>query len=61
MIQKQLREKSQVFTIDRIFIAIDFKNSHTVLLISIDLIPWWVKERAVLTVPLELDLQREET
>ena len=61
MIQKQLRQKRQVFTIDRVFIAIDFKNSHTVLLISIDIIPRGMKERTALTMPFELDLQCEET
>lgn len=61
MIQEQLREKSQVFTVDWIFIAVDFKNSHTVLLISIDLIPWGMKQRTGFTVPFELDLKREET
>lgn len=61
MIQEQLRQKSQVFTVDWVFIAIDFKNSHTVLLITIDLIPWGMEQRAGFTVPFELDLKREET
>lgn len=61
MIQEQLRQKSQVFTVDWVFIAVDFKNSHTVLLITIDLIPWRMEQRTGFAVPFELDLKREET
>lgn len=61
VVQEQLREESQVFAVDRIFIAVDFKHGHTVLLVSVDLIPWGMKQRTGLAVPFELDLQREET
>ena len=61
MIQEELRKKGQVFTVDWIFIAVDFKNSHIVLLVSIDLISWGMEQRTCFAVPFELDLEGEET
>lgn len=61
MIQEKLWQKGQVFTVDWVFIAVDFKNSHIVLLISVDLIPWRMEQRTGFTVAFELDLEREET
>lgn len=60
MIQKQLRQKSQILTVDRIFVAINLKNSHFTFLIPIDLISWRMVKRTVLAVASELYFDCEE-
>lgn len=60
VVEEQLRHKGQILTVDRILVAIDFKNCHIVLLISVDLIARRMEERTGLVMPLELDLKAEE-
>lgn len=61
VVQEELWEEGQIFTVDRVFIAVNLKHCYIVFLISIYLIPWRVKKWAYLGVPFELDLKCEET
>ena len=60
MVQKQFGQEGKVFTVDRIFIAINLKHSHIILLISIDFISGRVEQRAYLGVTFEFYFQTEE-
>lgn len=61
MIQEKFRQKSQILTINWVFVAIDFKNCNFIFLISVYLIAWRMKKRTNLPMSLELALQCKET
>lgn len=61
MIKEKLRQEGQILAVDRVFIAINLKDCHTVFFIPIDFITRRMKKRTNLRVPLQLHLQSEET
>jgi hypothetical protein len=60
VVEEELREEGQVLAVDRVLVAVDLEDRHLVLLVAVDLVAGRVEERAVLRVPVQLDLEREE-
>lgn len=60
MVKEELGQKAQVLTVDGILRPIDLKDCNFILLVSIDLVAGWVKERTVLAMPFQLLLEDEK-
>ncbi len=61
MVEEEFGEEGKIFTVDRVFVAIDFKNGHIVFHIAINLISRRMEKRTVFTMPFEFDLKCEKT
>lgn len=61
VVEKELRQKGQIFTVNWILVTIDLENCYTVFFITIDLISWGMEKWANLWVSFELDFEGEET
>ena len=48
VIEEELGQKRQILTVDRIFVAVNFKHSHIVFLIPVYLISRRMEKRAYL-------------
>ena len=60
VIEEELGQKSKIFAIDWVFIAVYLKNSNFLFFISVDLITRRMEERANLGVAFELALEGEK-
>lgn len=48
MVQEQLRQKGQVFTVNWIFVAVDLENCNLAFFVTVDLVTWRVEQWAYL-------------